>query len=103
MSKIKVQARILTFILNQYKFYAIMFVNKPLSCPVPPNRPTIFDAKRRDRTKLVEPYNEGSNVLLICEVEGGKTTQHVDIRYWNKIDFEHQGHDNTHSQNRIYK
>ncbi|CAB3252849.1 unnamed protein product [Arctia plantaginis] len=37
---------------------------------IPPNRPTIFDAKRRDRTKLVEPYNEGSNVLLICEVEG---------------------------------
>lgn len=39
---------------------------------VPPSRPTIYDAKRRDRTKLVEPYNEGSNVLLICEVEGGK-------------------------------
>ncbi|XP_068619221.1 neural cell adhesion molecule 2-like [Battus philenor] len=38
---------------------------------IPPSRPTIYDAKRRDRTKLVEPYNEGSNVLLICEVEGG--------------------------------
>ncbi|CAG9565133.1 unnamed protein product [Danaus chrysippus] len=39
---------------------------------IPPSRPTIYDAKRRDRTKLVEPYNEGSNVLLICEVEGGR-------------------------------
>lgn len=45
---------------------------------VPPNRPTIFDAKRRDRTKLVEPYNEGSNVLLICEVEGGKFWRHYE-------------------------
>ncbi|PZC81801.1 hypothetical protein B5X24_HaOG212015 [Helicoverpa armigera] len=44
---------------------------------IPPNRPTIFDAKRRDRTKLVEPYNEGSNVLLICEVEGGKPRPRV--------------------------
>ncbi|XP_047536861.1 hemicentin-1-like [Vanessa tameamea] len=38
---------------------------------IPPSRPTIYDAKRRDRTKLIEPYNEGSNVLLICEVDGG--------------------------------
>lgn len=41
---------------------------------VPPNRPTIYDGQRRDRTKLVEPYNEGSDVLLICEVEGGKVS-----------------------------
>ncbi|XP_063627547.1 hemicentin-1 isoform X1 [Cydia splendana] len=39
---------------------------------IPPNRPTIYDSKRRDRTKLVEPYNEGSNVQLTCEVEGGR-------------------------------
>ncbi|CAH0689953.1 unnamed protein product [Spodoptera exigua] len=44
---------------------------------IPPNRPTIYDAKRRDRTKLVEPYNEGSNVLLICEVEGGRPRPRV--------------------------
>ncbi|XP_028031278.1 hemicentin-1 [Bombyx mandarina] len=44
---------------------------------MPPNRPTIFDAKRRDRTKLVEPYNEGANVLLICEVEGGNPRPRV--------------------------
>ncbi|XP_049877561.1 hemicentin-1-like [Pectinophora gossypiella] len=44
---------------------------------IPPERPTIYDAKRRDRTKLVEPYNEGSNVLLICEVTGGRPRPRV--------------------------
>ncbi|KAJ0173851.1 hypothetical protein K1T71_011000 [Dendrolimus kikuchii] len=44
---------------------------------IPPSRPTIYDAKRRDRTKLVEPYNEGSNVLLICEVDGGRPRPRV--------------------------
>ncbi|KAI5634750.1 immunoglobulin domain-containing protein [Phthorimaea operculella] len=44
---------------------------------IPPSRPTIYDAKRRDRTKVVEPYNEGSNVLLICEVEGGRPRPRV--------------------------
>lgn len=39
---------------------------------VPPERPVIFDGKRRDRTKLLEPYNEGSDVVLVCEVTGGK-------------------------------
>ncbi|XP_041969482.1 hemicentin-1-like [Aricia agestis] len=44
---------------------------------IPPNRPTIYDAKRRDRTKLVEPYNEGVDVVLICEVEGGRPRPRV--------------------------
>ncbi|KOB78250.1 Uncharacterized protein OBRU01_02793, partial [Operophtera brumata] len=44
---------------------------------IPPSRPTIYDGQRRDRTKLVEPYNEGSDVLLICEVEGGKPRPRV--------------------------
>lgn len=39
---------------------------------VPPERPVIYDARRRDRTKLIEPYNEGSDVTLMCEVTGGK-------------------------------
>lgn len=38
---------------------------------VPPQKPVIYDARRRDRTKLIEPYNEGSDVTLICEVSGG--------------------------------
>uniref|UniRef100_A0A1B0D8C9 Uncharacterized protein n=2 Tax=Phlebotomus papatasi TaxID=29031 RepID=A0A1B0D8C9_PHLPP len=36
----------------------------------PPDRPIIYDARRMDRTKLIEPYNEGSDVTLICEVSG---------------------------------
>uniref|UniRef100_A0A1B6C6V9 Uncharacterized protein n=1 Tax=Clastoptera arizonana TaxID=38151 RepID=A0A1B6C6V9_9HEMI len=38
----------------------------------PPEKPIIFDGKRRDRTQLLEPYNEGSDVTLICEVTGGR-------------------------------
>lgn len=41
---------------------------------VPPERPVIFDEKRGDRTKLLEPYDEGSDVVLVCEVTGGKFT-----------------------------
>ncbi|XP_065338847.1 contactin-2-like isoform X4 [Cloeon dipterum] len=43
-----------------------------LTVIVPPERPVIFDAIRRDRTKILEPYNEGSDVHLICEVSGGR-------------------------------
>lgn len=38
----------------------------------PPERPVILDARRGGKTKLIEPYNEGSDVLLICEVSGGE-------------------------------
>jgi hypothetical protein len=31
----------------------------------------IYDARRRDKTKLIEAYNEGSDVALICDVTGG--------------------------------
>ncbi|XP_063706128.1 uncharacterized protein LOC134835187 [Culicoides brevitarsis] len=44
---------------------------------VPPERPVIYDARRRDRTKLIEPYNEGTDVALICEVSGGRPTPNV--------------------------
>jgi hypothetical protein len=32
----------------------------------------IYDDKRRDRSKLLERYNEGSDVFLVCEVTGGE-------------------------------
>ncbi|KAL4705371.1 hypothetical protein ACJJTC_016564, partial [Scirpophaga incertulas] len=44
---------------------------------IPPNRPKIYDAKKKDKANLVEPYNEGSNVHLICEVEGGRPRPRV--------------------------
>lgn len=40
--------------------------------PVPPDHPTIFDDKRRDRTKTKLPWNEGNDVVLTCEVPGGE-------------------------------
>jgi hypothetical protein len=32
----------------------------------------IYDDKRRDRSKVLERYNEGSDVYLVCEVTGGE-------------------------------
>ncbi|CAH0728186.1 unnamed protein product, partial [Brenthis ino] len=37
----------------------------------PPNRPAIMDAKTRDHTRLLEPYDEGNTLELLCEVYGG--------------------------------
>ncbi|XP_045776317.1 nephrin-like [Maniola jurtina] len=37
----------------------------------PPNRPVIMDAKTRDITRLLEPYDEGDTLELLCEVHGG--------------------------------
>lgn len=38
----------------------------------PPERPVILDKRRGAKTKLIEPYNEGSDVSLTCEVNGGE-------------------------------
>lgn len=38
----------------------------------PPDRPVILHAKNGGLTKLIEPFNEGSDVTLICEVNGGE-------------------------------
>jgi hypothetical protein len=46
-------------------------------CLVPPDKPVIFDGRRHDKTKLVEPYNEGSDVSLTCEVSGGRPRPNV--------------------------
>lgn len=32
----------------------------------------IYDARRGGQTKLIEPFNEGSDVSLVCEVSGGE-------------------------------
>lgn len=42
-----------------------------ISVSVPPEHPTIYDEKRRDRSKTKIPWNEGSDVILSCEVPGG--------------------------------
>ncbi|XP_055678044.1 hemicentin-1-like [Lutzomyia longipalpis] len=59
----------------------------------PPDRPIIYDARRMDRTKLIEPYNEGSDVTLICEVSGGRPRPNVTWYLDNTVideSFEHR-------------
>ncbi|XP_043581853.1 hemicentin-2-like isoform X1 [Bombus pyrosoma] len=43
-----------------------------LTVIMPPSKPVILDGTTRDISRLEEPYNEGSDVNLICEVRGGK-------------------------------
>nr|XP_031831154.1 hemicentin-1-like isoform X2 [Nomia melanderi] len=43
-----------------------------LTVIVPPSKPVIRDATTRNISRIEEPYNEGSDVNLICEVEGGR-------------------------------
>lgn len=38
----------------------------------PPQLPVIFDDKNRDLSKITEPFNEGTELTLLCEVTGGK-------------------------------
>ncbi|CAH1104095.1 unnamed protein product [Psylliodes chrysocephalus] len=39
---------------------------------IPPKKIFIYDGHRKNRTVLLGPYNEGSNVNLVCEVIGGR-------------------------------
>lgn len=63
-------------ILRAQNIYIVDFYlhfNALRAFPVPPERPIIYDANRREKAKNVEAYNEGSDVSLVCEVTGGKT------------------------------
>ncbi|XP_076283532.1 hemicentin-1 isoform X1 [Lasioglossum baleicum] len=44
---------------------------------VPPAKPIIYDAKRRDMSKLFEAYPEGADLFLVCEVHGGNPRPRV--------------------------
>ncbi|KAL1513906.1 hypothetical protein ABEB36_003245 [Hypothenemus hampei] len=44
---------------------------------VPPEKIHIYDEKRIDKSVLLGPYNEGSDVNLLCEVKGGKPRPRV--------------------------
>lgn len=52
-------------------------MKSPLHMVEPPERPVILDARRGVKTKLIEAYNEGSDVTLICEVKGGECSWSV--------------------------
>lgn len=40
---------------------------------VPPESIRIYDDHRVDKSILLGPYNEGTDVNLLCEVRGGKS------------------------------
>ncbi|XP_076260413.1 sidestep IV transmembrane protein isoform X2 [Rhynchophorus ferrugineus] len=44
---------------------------------VPPEKIHIYDDKRIDKSVLLGPYNEGSDVNLLCEVKGGRPRPRV--------------------------
>ncbi|XP_012060718.1 PREDICTED: protein turtle-like [Atta cephalotes] len=48
-----------------------------LTVIVPPTKPIIYDAKKRDMSKLLEAYPEGADLFLVCEVHGGKPRPQV--------------------------
>lgn len=50
------------------KIYLCIFI----SFAVPPEKIHIYDDKRVDKTIILGPYNEGSDVNLLCEVKGGR-------------------------------
>lgn len=39
---------------------------------MPPERPIIYKPNRHEKTSNVESFNEGTDIVLICEVSGGK-------------------------------
>lgn len=43
-----------------------------LTVIVPPDRPIIYEPNRHDKTSNVESFNEGNDIVLVCEVSGGK-------------------------------
>ncbi|KAJ9579669.1 hypothetical protein L9F63_004671, partial [Diploptera punctata] len=64
----------------------------------PPERPVIYDDKRRDRSKVLERYNEGSDVHLVCEVLGGRPKPRVTWFLENMIiddSYTHESNDVT--------
>lgn len=46
-----------------------------LTVIVPPDRPIIYEPNRHDKTSTVESFNEGNDIVLACEVSGGKGSQ----------------------------
>lgn len=47
---------------------------------MPPEKVHIYDDQRGDKTLVLGPYNEGSDVSLLCEVRGGKQQNPTQVR-----------------------
>ncbi|KAJ8981823.1 hypothetical protein NQ317_007409 [Molorchus minor] len=47
--------------------------NEAVASPIiPPEKIHIYDDHRVDKSLILGPYNEGSDVSLLCEVKGGR-------------------------------
>ncbi|GBP53635.1 hypothetical protein EVAR_38609_1 [Eumeta japonica] len=68
---------------------------------LPPSRPVIYVGNRNERTKLIEPYNEGSNVHLVCEVEGATIIGHLDKLTLIENTFRNPGDSSSSSTARV--
>jgi hypothetical protein len=50
--------------------------------PVPPHQILVYDASGRDVAGSVGPLLEGDNLILTCEVRGGKFTLYILIKIY---------------------
>ncbi|KAI8129944.1 hypothetical protein FF38_11844 [Lucilia cuprina] len=64
-----------------------------LTVIVPPERPIIYKPNRHEKTSNVESFNEGTDIVLICEVSGGRPHPNVTWYLDNTVideSFEHR-------------
>ncbi|XP_039959757.1 uncharacterized protein LOC120774297 [Bactrocera tryoni] len=64
-----------------------------LTVIVPPDRPVIYGPNRHDKASNVESFNEGTDIVLACEVTGGRPRPNVTWYLDNTVideSFEHR-------------
>lgn len=60
------------YFIKKHIFYLTYIFT--LLFPVPPHQILVYDASGRDVAGAVGPLFEGDNIVLTCEVRGGKLT-----------------------------
>ncbi|XP_054746887.1 uncharacterized protein LOC129252242 [Anastrepha obliqua] len=69
-----------------------------LTVIVPPDRPVIYGPNRHDKASNVESFNEGTDIVLACEVTGGRPRPNVTWYLDNTVideSFEHRSDGKT--------
>uniref|UniRef100_A0A1A9W521 Ig-like domain-containing protein n=1 Tax=Glossina brevipalpis TaxID=37001 RepID=A0A1A9W521_9MUSC len=64
-----------------------------LTVIVPPERPIVYKPNRHEKISSVETFNEGSDIVLVCEVSGGRPRPNVTWYLDNSVideSFEHR-------------
>lgn len=60
-------------------------LNKFTLVTVPPNKPVIYTGVGRTLANMLQPFNEGSDLSLLCEVIGGSPPPKVTWHFQEKI------------------